>query len=192
MPNLSPPPDADIVKLVLSGEVEAFRWLVERYQRRVFNLAYRMVGRLSDAEDITQDVFLRLYEYLPRYDPGLPLENWLVRIASNYTLNWLGKQRLRRSASLDDEAHWRRLADAEPPMVERLAQRERQRQVLAALQALPIDQRLVVILKYLDDYSIDEIALTLGAPKNTIRTWLARARETLRGKLQASGDLTLE
>lgn len=189
----APPTDAEVVRAVLSGDVELFRLLVERHQRRVFNLAYRMTGSRSDAEDIAQDVFVKLYEHLARYDAAQPLENWLMRIASNYTLNWLEKhaRRARRTTTLDDDEGRpaTQTPDPSPSVLALLERRETGARLLAALQALPANQRLVVVLRYLDDLPVEEIAALLGAPKNTVKTWLARGRETLRARL---GDTSLE
>ncbi|MCS7080732.1 MAG: RNA polymerase sigma factor [Chloracidobacterium sp.] len=190
----APPTDAEVARAVLAGHVELFRLLVERHQRRVFNLAYRMTGNRSDAEDIAQDVFVKLYEHLARYDAAQPLENWLMRIASNYTLNWLEKnaRRTQRTTTLDSDDERQSplpTPDPSPSAPATLERREVGMRLLAALQTLPVNQRLVVVLRYLDDLSVEEIAALLGAPKNTVKTWLARGRDALRIRL---GDLTLE
>ncbi len=179
--------DEAVVADVLRGDIEAFGLLVERYQRRVFSLAARMIGNRVDAEDVAQEVFCKLYRNLDRYDPAQPLQNWLMRIASNHTLNWLEKNR-KPTESLDDAAadgkpRLLRLVAGGPPPDDRAAHREVGAHIVEALKKLPDTQRLVFILKFLDGYTAEEIADILGASRNTVKTWIFRAREALRAEL---------
>src|SRR4051794_40229599 len=93
--------DAKGVEAVLSGDTDAFRLLVDRYERRVFSLVCRMVWNRSDAEDLSQEFFCKLFQNLHPYDPALPLQNWLMRIASTHTLNFVDRRSLPR-VSLDE------------------------------------------------------------------------------------------
>lgn len=188
-------PDAQIVRDVLNGRTEAFEELVERHHRRVFALALRMVGNRSDAEDISQEVFVKLYENLHKYDPAQPLQNWLLRIASNHTLNWLEKHRkgkeVQEKEELGESRPTLRLADAAPLPDARVEQRELGEALSAALGRLPDNYRLVVVLKYIEEYTSEEIAEILGAPRNTVKTWILRARDALRTELSTSGGMSL-
>jgi len=182
-----PRSDADVVAAVLGGEAEAFGVIVDRYQGRVFALAYRMTGDRADAEDIAQEVFCKLFQNLGRYDPEQPLRNWLVRIASNHTLNRLGKRRvetvpLGRGAAGSDGREWPAV-DPTPSPAERAERLETGALLEAAIARLPENYRLVFVLKFMEDYTAEEIAEALGAPRNTVKTWIFRAREALREEL---------
>jgi RNA polymerase sigma factor (sigma-70 family) len=188
--------DADVVAAVLAGDVEAFGTLVDRHQGRVFALAYRMTGSRADAEDIAQEVLCKLYRNLHRYDPAQPLRNWLVRIASNHTLNWLERRRV-PTVSLDADAagrgglEWLAI-DPSPSPADRVERLEEGALVEAALARLPANQRLVFVLKFMEDCTAEEIAEIVGAPRNTVKTWIFRAREALRGELARSFETRSE
>lgn len=187
--------DAQIVQNVLGGRTEAFAELVERYHRKVFAIALRMVANRSDAEDVAQEVFVKLYENLHRYDASQPLQNWLLRIASNHTLNWLEKHRkgkeIQEVTGPGEMRPSLRLADPSPAPDARVEQRELNEALSAALGKLPDNFRLVIVLKYIEEYTAEEIAEILGAPRNTVKTWILRAREALRTELAASGGMAL-
>lgn len=180
--------DAQVVQAVVAGDTEAFALLVDRYQQRVFNLVSRMVGNRTDAEDVAQEVFCKLFQNLHRYDAAMPLENWLMRIAGNHTLNWLEKKRLVTTPieqeTENGEKRTLHLMDRTPLPVETLERREAGARILAALRKLPGTYRLVFILKYLDDYTSEEIADIVGTPRNTVKTWILRAREALRHEME--------
>ena len=179
--------DAEVVRDVLAGDTEAFGLLVDRHERRVFNLVCRMVGNRTDAEDLSQEIFCRLFQNLHRYNPTLPLENWLMRIASNHTLNWLEKKSVptvplepepgRGARSLD-------VPDLAPSPAQWAEHREVGMKITAALQRLPHNYRLVFVLAYLEGYTSEEVAELVGAPRNTVKTWIFRAREALRLELE--------
>ena len=188
MRHMDPRSDAEVVADVLGGDTEAFGALVDRYQRRVFNLTCRMVGNRSDAEDLSQEIFCKLFQNLHRFDPSLPLQNWLMRIASNHTLNWLEHRRRRTLPfEADSDLETRaglRFTDPSPSPAERAEGIETGTLIVAALQRLPHNYRLVFVLKYMDDYTSEEVAEIVDAPRNTVKTWIFRAREALRAELE--------
>jgi RNA polymerase sigma-70 factor (ECF subfamily) len=182
-----PRTDARIAADVLAGDTEAFAVLVDRHQRRVFNVVLRMVGDRAEAEDLSQEIFCKLFQNLDRYDPSLPLENWLVRIASNHTLNWLERRRL-PTIPIDAAGGPSPFREGEPrdrgPSPAEHAERGELRDiVVAALQRLPANLRLVFVLKYMEEYTSEEVAELVDVPRNTAKTWIFRAREALRAEL---------
>lgn len=187
MLDADPRSDAEVVAAVLGGDVESFEVLVDRYERRVFSLITRMTGNRDDAEELAQEVFLKLYRGLDSYDPAQPLRNWLMRIASNHTLNWLERRRVETIALDPNERGEGGLAwlaiDPSPSPAARAEAAETGAIVAAALATLPDNHRLVFVLKFMEDYTAEEIAGIVGAPRNTVKTWIFRAREALREEL---------
>jgi RNA polymerase sigma-70 factor (ECF subfamily) len=185
--------DLQVVRAVLGGNVEAFAVVVERYQSRVFNLVNRMVGNRADAEDLSQEIFCKLYQNLHRFDQTQPLQNWLLRIASNHTINFLNQRRLPTTPidreDSQGEIHPLQLPDHSPTPISNLERRQLGESLLDALQKLPETYRLVFILKYLDDLTAEDIAEIVGSPRNTVKTWIFRARDLLRAELEKSNQI---
>jgi RNA polymerase sigma-70 factor (ECF subfamily) len=181
-----PPTDPGLASRILAGDRAAFEELVSRYHRVVFSIAYRMTGSRFEAEDVSQDVFLRVYRAMDRYDPSLPFGPWIRRIAANATWNRLRSRgvarRLEGAADTADETA-ERVADPSPGPQERLEESERSRRLTRALSALPENQRLAFTLKYVEGLTVEEVAAAMDAPRNSVKTWLLRARERLREEL---------
>jgi RNA polymerase sigma-70 factor, ECF subfamily len=181
-----PRTDAQIAADVLAGDTESFSVLVDRHQRRVFNVVHRMVANRSDAEDLSQEIFCKLYQQLERYDQTLPLENWLIRIATNHTINWLARKRLQTvplEPGPQDPRALVELRDRTPLPLDQAQGNEVRAIILAELQKLPTNLRLVFVLKYMEDYTSEEVAALIDVPRNTAKTWIFRAREALRAEL---------
>jgi len=183
--------DPQLILRARSGEAGAFEAIVRRYQHRVYALAYRMTYEAELARDITQDVFLRLYERLDRYDPSRPFEPWFLRLASNYALNARAKARLRRThsldAPLDGEVGGRTSEPVDPraaPPLEGAADAEARRAIRDAVRALPEKYAGVVALHYLEGLGVREIAARLDLPEGTVKIRLHRARNLLRERLE--------
>lgn len=160
----------------LQGDEQSFAQLVARYQRHVYNLTYRMLGSAEDAEDATQEAFLRAYVALPSFQLGRKFSSWLLSIASNLCIDML---RRRRYAWLSlEDVSFRLVAPAEEPSRAAL-RREEAGQIQHLLGRLPEKYRLVVILRYWYDLSYEEIVETTGLSLNTVKTRLHRARAML-------------
>lgn len=163
--------DFELVQRTLSGDDEAFARLVQRHQRSVYNLGYRMMGTREDAEDVTQETFLAAYRHLKSYDKRWPFKNWLLSIAHNKCVDWLRKSR--PQYDLDG------LEDAKARVEEMVLQKERSEMIQSALQKLPFEDRAVVVLKYWEGMSYKEIAETLNVNEGSVRNRLYRARKAL-------------
>ena len=175
--------DAAAVERALAGDPDAFGELVSRYHRAVFSIAYRMSGSRTEAEDLCQDVFLRAYRSLARFDPSLPFGPWLRRIASNAALNHLRHRGVTRGAVTEADGAEQDVPDRAAGPEQRASSAETADRLGRALATLPVNQRLAFTLKYVEDLTAEEIAEAMDAPRNTVKTWLLRARETLRRKL---------
>lgn len=152
------------------GDREAFRLVVEAAQRLAYNIAYRITWNAGDAEDATQEIFLRLYRNFDRYDPAQPFLPWFRRLATNCALNW--KEKRRPTVELGEVA----IRDEAPKDAS-----ERLRQ---AIKELPPEYQACLTLKYLEDLGVAEIAEALKVPVGTVKTWLFRARDQLTQKLK--------
>ena len=173
--------DAELVGRCLRGDTEAFRPLVERYQKVLFNVAYRMVHDREDARDLAQGAFVKAYEKLGTYDPAYQFFSWIYRILVNDTLNFLKRNRLARPL---DEA----LAAAAPGgPEEEMEARERARAVRTALMALPVDSREVLVLRHFAELSYCEMSAALAIPEKTVKSRLYTARQRLAGLLDSRG-----
>jgi len=165
----------------LQGDQQAFAQLVSRYQRQVYNLAYRMLGNAEDAEDAAQEAFLRAYVALSTFQLGRKFSSWLLAIASNLCVDLLRRRRY-AWMSLEDIS-FRLASPAEEPARDVLRQ-EQAGQIQHLLSRLPEKYRLVLILRYWYDLSYEEIATTTGLTLNTVKTRLHRARNMLARALE--------
>ncbi len=179
--------DADLVRQTLCGNTAAYNGLVLRYQRQVYSLAFRMLGNAEDAGDLVQDTFLRAYNALASFRQDASFLTWLYKIASNLCIDHLRSRKAKGALSLDVEVEEGRepAADARSSAPEDSAIREAVNDVLhQAILNLPEKYRLVVVMRHLQDMSVDEIAGVLELPPGTVKTHLFRAREMLRGRLR--------
>lgn len=154
----------------MRGDREAFRAVLEAVQKLAFNIAWRITWNTTDAEDATQEIFLRLFRNFPQYDSAQPFLPWFRRLATNCALNWMEKKR--PASALPEIA----VRDGTP-----LDSSSRLHQ---AIRELPPEYQACVTLKYLEELGVAEIAETLQVPVGTVKTWLFRAREMLVTKLK--------
>jgi RNA polymerase sigma-70 factor (ECF subfamily) len=178
--------DAELVRQTLCGNTAAYNGLVQRYQRQVYNLAYRMLGNAEDAGDLVQETFLRAYSALASFRQDASFLTWLYKITSNLCIDQLRSRKSKGALSLEVE-----LEEGREPASESRASAPEDSAVRGAVQDvvhkailnLPERYRVVVIMRHLQDMSVDEIARTLDLPTGTVKTHLFRARELLRERL---------
>jgi RNA polymerase sigma-70 factor (ECF subfamily) len=162
-----------------AGDVEAFAVLVRRYQDRIFTLALRLTRNRANAEDVAQQAFLQAWEGRQSYDRRWRVSTWLYRIATNLCID--EHRRSARTAALLPQGDHR--PPAQPHAI--VEARERRERLNGALGRLPRAQRTVLVLRYLDDLSYDEIGRVCGLPVNTVKSHLQRGKATLRRHLVA-------
>jgi RNA polymerase sigma factor (sigma-70 family) len=156
--------------------------IVRQHSARVFRLAYRLTGNKHDAEDLTQDVFIRVFRSLSSYSPGT-FEGWLHRITTNLFLDGARRrQRIRFDALSDESAE--RLHSREPNPAQTVDDRSLNADVQAALNALAPEYRAAVVLCDIEGLTYEEIAATLGVKLGTIRSRIHRGRAQLRESLE--------
>ena len=164
--------------------------IVRMHSARVYRLAYRLTGNPHDAEDLTQEVFVRVFRSLSSYTPGT-FEGWLHRITTNLFLDWARrKQRIRFEGLADEMAH--RLPGSEPTPAEAFDDTHLDDDVQAALKALPPEYRAAVVLCDIEGFSYEEIAATLGVKLGTVRSRIHRGRAQLRTALEHRRPATAE
>jgi len=164
--------------------------VAEQYGGKIYNVAYRLTGDADDAADLAQDVFVRVYRNLDRYEPGT-FDGWLYRITKNLFLDSLRRRKRFRMEPLPEE-EWRTPASTEPGPADVLERRTLEARLERGLAALPEDFRLAVVLCDVQGLTYDEIAATTGWPLGTVRSRIHRGRKQLREALvpsAASRDL---
>jgi RNA polymerase sigma-70 factor, ECF subfamily len=164
--------DRALVRRYLEGRGDAASGLVDRYEKRLFNVALRMLGNVQDAEDVTQTVFLNAFLKLRTYDPRYRFFSWIYRMTVNESLNAL--KRRKATVTLEDEPGLR----APGPAPDRTAEAEDR--VGKALLDLRPDDRAVVVLRHFVSFSYQEIADVLEIPVRTVKSRLFTARDRLR------------
>ncbi len=171
--------DRDLIQRARRGDAEAFSELVTRHQTSVFNVCYRMLHERAEAEDMTQETFLRVHDRLDMFDAERHFGPWIRRVAVNVCLNHLEARR--PVAELDDE----RDVDKSQSPESQTEARERSEQIRRALVALPVHYRAAIELRHYQELSYEEIAAELNIPLSDVKSHLFRARKLLAEKLYA-------
>jgi RNA polymerase sigma-70 factor (ECF subfamily) len=172
--------DRALVDDCLAGDMGAFEILVDRYQKILFNVAYRMTGDYDDARDITQTAFLKIYENLPSFNPQFKFYSWIYRIAINESLNWIKKKRPQETPDVNLVAPGNRPdQDYEEDQTSRTIQ--------TLLQNLSPDYRTVLVLRHFMDLSYRDMSQALHVPEKTIKSRLFTARRLLGDLLRERG-----
>ena len=175
-----------LIEQCLAGRTRAFAVLVRRYQDRIYNTVFRMIGQAEDAQDIVQETFLKAYDGLGRFRANASFYTWLYRIAVNACLTERRKRQRRPGLVSMDSQRTRTepAADADQTRPSRPVESAECRQaVRQAIQALPAEQRAAVVLKDIEGHSYESIADILQCPVGTVRSRLHRARMQLRESL---------
>lgn len=167
---------------VRNGEPRAFEVLVRTYQHRVFGVAARMLGNTAEAEEVAQEVFLRVHRAIGEFRGEAKLSTWLYTITSRLCLGRLGGRE--RRVARDGEEVLTRLASGEADPAAALERSELEVALHRAIGELPEDRRVVVILRDLEGLAYEEIAAALELPVGTVRSRLHRARMDLKDKLE--------
>ncbi len=173
----------------LAGDDEAFAQVVEVYQTPVYNLCYRMLGDSGEAEDAAQETFWRAYQALHRYDRQRPFGTWLLSIAAHYCIDQQRKRHL-QTFELDEVAE-ETLPDPTPDPERAAGQNEQNRLLRQLLAGMNSQDRAVIILRYWNDFSEDEIAQALSLSISAVKSRLHRARLLVAQRWQAAQPQTV-
>ena len=176
--------ESQLIAKAKAGNKEAFSELVEKYQKPVFSVCYRMLGTPTAAEDASQEAFIRAYQALDRYDPERSFATWILSIASNYSVDQLRKNKV-TILSMDSDKHaWLAPPDPGPSPEKAALDKEKNALVQTILADLTETDRAAVILQYWHDYSYEEIAETLDLSSSAVKSRLFRARKLMAEKWQ--------
>lgn len=187
------PDDQELIDRSVAGDLEAFSELVRRYEKKVFTVAFRFTGNYSDASDLAQEVFIRVYQALPRFRGEASFTTWLYRITANLCRDELRRQKRHKKTSLDEMAA--NPTGPLPPIEDSLSpddvleRREFQEMVQACLNELPEEYRLVLVMREIQGLSYAEIAAALDISPGTVKSRLSRARQAFRQKISGRREL---
>ncbi len=180
--------DLELMLRVRAGDAASFEALLRRYRLPMVNFFRRMVRDQALAEDLAQEVFLRIYKSRERYQPEARFTTWLYRIATNLALNAIRDRKDEVCDVTSDESGagtiLDRFVDPQPTVEQRLIQGDRERMIRQAVEGLPDNQRMAVILHKYQDVDYRQIAGILGVSESAVKSLLFRAYETLRVRLE--------
>ena len=178
--------DEELVAKSIRGDADSFNELVLRWERPIYALAYRTIGREEDARDVCQETFLRAFRALPGFRGQAKFSSWLYRIALNLCRDWMRKERRAPLVAVPEGVEMEDLAAERGPTetVEDLAARaELGREVAKAMEFLPVEQRQAIILKEYHGLTFQEIADLMRCPLSTVKTRVYQGLATLRKQL---------
>jgi RNA polymerase sigma-70 factor (ECF subfamily) len=180
-------PDADLMLRLREGDLNCFGRLLERHRSAVIHHLFRLVQNISVAEELAQEVFLRVYRSRSNYQPTAKFTTWLYRIATHLGLNWIRDGRHEKShASLDEaleEGTALQITDARPNVEYRLLHEVKLKEVRRAILLLPEKQRSAVMMHKYSEMEYSQIAVVLGCSESAVKSLLFRAYENLRARL---------
>jgi len=183
----SAPTDQELIARTLGGDGNAFGILVERFQRKIYRVAYAIVRDDTEADTITQDTFIQAYTHLARFQGRSELETWLTRIAINRSRDWLRRRKFVSLFSHDDESDDRTYViepvDEHPDAERQLMAHQLRAAITRAERTLSSQQKIIFRLRHYENHSLEEIAELLGLRSGTVRAHLFRAIHKVRKEL---------
>src|SRR6185436_5303537 len=185
-----PIPDEELVARVLAGDQGSFGTLVARYQDRLVSFLFRMLRDLDTAHDLAQEVFLRVYQALDRFDPQFKFSTWTFRVAHNLGVDELRRRKVRwvplQRHDAEDDSPWEReLPSADPSPYQDLRNEQRGEAIQEAIDTLPGDYRELIVMRHYAELSYEEIAQLKRMPLGTVKNKLFRGRQMLKERLAA-------
>ncbi|HHW49075.1 MAG TPA: sigma-70 family RNA polymerase sigma factor [Clostridiaceae bacterium] len=190
--------EKSLINKAKCGDIEAFEQLIEVYQKKVFNIALRMIGNYEDANDIAQEVFIRVYRSLGGFKEQSAFSTWIYRITTNVCLDELRKRKNKNVVSIDedvksDDGEIKRQIEANEPTPEAVAEKNYIKQVVNdAINQLSEEHRTVIVLRDIQGFSYEEIAKITKCPEGTVKSRINRARHALKDILSTKKELLNE
>lgn len=183
--------DIQLIARAKSGDEQAFRALLGKYERAVFSICYRMVRDREEASDLSQESFVKVFGMLERYNPNYAFSSWLFKITSNLCIDHLRKRRIETYA-MDDPIDSERgeiqrqyeAPDLDPE--QEMLRKEQMTRLEKAIDRLPEHYRVMLVLRHQENLSYEDIAATLEIPLGTVKARIHRAREMLKSYLKGT------
>jgi RNA polymerase sigma-70 factor, ECF subfamily len=182
--------DEELVARSIGGDANSFNELIKRWERPIYALAYRQIGREEDARDVCQETFLRAYRALNGFRGQAKFSSWLYRIALNLCRDWLRRERRTPVVTVSEDVDLIELASKLEPsesIEDRVARHDLSRAVERAMAVLPEEQRTAILLKEYHGLTFQEIADLVGCPLSTVKTRLYQGLAVLRRELARTG-----
>jgi len=186
--------DEELVARSVAGDSDSFNQLIIRWERPIYALAYRQIGREDDARDVCQEAFLRAFRALPGFKGQAKFSSWLYRITLNLCRDWMRRQRRSPFVQVPEGVDVSDLAAVQASPSESIedviGRKDLGRHLARAMQTLPHEQRSAILLKEYHDLTFQEIAELQGCPLSTVKTRLYQGLTVLRRELERSGVVT--
>jgi RNA polymerase sigma-70 factor (ECF subfamily) len=181
--------DEELVSFIIKGKTELFSVIIDRYQSKVFSTVFHYTRDQEEARDLTQEIFIKLYNNLQSYKSKASFSTWLYRIAVNRCIDWTRKKRLQTVSTIcdnsDDEIDiYDTIADRAGGPEEDFIKQENRAYIRKVVEELPEIYKTVIILYYFEDFSPQEISDMIDIPKRTIETRLYRGKNLLKLRLE--------
>jgi RNA polymerase sigma-70 factor (ECF subfamily) len=177
--------DEELVARSIGGDADSFNELVVRWERPIYALAYRTIGREDDARDVCQETFLRAFRALPGFRGQAKFSSWLYRIALNLCRDWIRRERRTPVVQPPEDVDLMAMAAAAESIEDLVARKDLSRAVERAMTRLPEEQRTAIVLKEYHGLTFQEIADLMGCPLSTVKTRLYQGLSVLRRELAA-------
>ncbi|HYM59604.1 MAG TPA: RNA polymerase sigma factor [Thermoanaerobaculia bacterium] len=181
-PDSVEPDDRQLVEIIRGGESDAFEQLVRRKTSKVYGLCYRIIGNAEDAKDISQLVFIKLWENLDKYDPQYAFDTWLYRMVTNVAIDFMRNKQSRDNAVNSNLRLVKTATDAEQGV--NVQRKEVEGVFNAVSSVLSPKQKTIFVMREMDDLPSSEIAKILGCRESTVRNHLFNARKLMQQQLQ--------
>ena len=177
--------DAELINQILKGNMNAFTFLVNRYQKLVVHITGRLIQRQDELEDVCQDVYLKVYQNLGKYRNECKLSTSIATIAYNTSINYLRKYKKMVEVNPDDTVALRNMSEYKSDDYERT---DLHQFIHEQIELLPVQYRTVLTLYHLEEFSYQEIKQITGMPEGTLKSYLFRAKALLKEKLKCVVD----
>lgn len=189
--------DEVVIRNAQDGDVEAFEEIVEKYQSMIYNLSYRMLGNPDDAQEASQEVFIRIYKSINKFKFDSKFSTWVYRITNNYCLDLIRKNKndtvyIEKEIQTEDGNIQRELPDEGISVENSVIRSEKIELVRKAILKLPSEYRAVVVLRDLEGESYSDIANVLSLPEGTVKSRINRGRRELKNILERDTELFSE
>ena len=181
--------DEEIVEKIKGGAIELFEEIVRRYQRKLVNYIYRMINDFDSAMELCQEVFIKVFNSLDKYNPSYKFTTWIHRISSNATIDWMRKKKI-DAFSIDNDSDDSMSMSQQLPSddlnpLQNLEMSQLQQRIEDAIEDLPFIYKQLIILRHINELSYDEISEAVDLPLGTVKNRIFRGREMLKAKLRA-------